>query len=27
VRDQLAKLRTQVFGAGADGDHLLPPSA
>ncbi|GAA7755313.1 MULTISPECIES: excinuclease ABC subunit UvrB [Cupriavidus] len=27
VRDQLAKLRTQVFGAGAEGDHLLPPSA
>ncbi|WP_454763533.1 excinuclease ABC subunit UvrB [Cupriavidus campinensis] len=27
VRDQLAKLRAQVFGAGADGDHLLPPSA
>ncbi|ABF07905.1 excinuclease ABC subunit UvrB [Cupriavidus metallidurans] len=27
VRDQLAKLRSQVFGAGAEGDHLLPPSA
>jgi len=27
VRDQLAKLRTQIFGAAADGDHLLPPSA
>ncbi|MGO4302661.1 excinuclease ABC subunit UvrB [Cupriavidus sp. RAF12] len=26
VRDQLAKLRAQVFGAAADGDHLLPPS-
>ena len=25
VRDQLAKLRTQVFGGAADGDHLLPP--
>ncbi|GJG93180.1 excinuclease ABC subunit UvrB [Cupriavidus pauculus] len=27
VRDQLAKLRAQVFGAGAEGDHLLPPSS
>jgi len=27
VRDQLAKLRTQIFGAAADGDHLAPPSA
>ena len=26
VRDQLANLRAQVFGAGAEGDHLLPPS-
>jgi len=27
VRDSLAKLRAQVFGAAADGDHLLPPSS
>jgi len=27
VRDQLAKLRMQIFGAAADGDHLMPPSA
>nr|WP_315598036.1 excinuclease ABC subunit UvrB [uncultured Cupriavidus sp.] len=27
VRDQLAKLRAQVFGASAEGDHLLPPSS
>ncbi|MEN7531220.1 MULTISPECIES: excinuclease ABC subunit UvrB [unclassified Cupriavidus] len=27
VRDSLAKLRAQVFGGAADGDHLLPPSS
>lgn len=27
VRDQLSKLRAQVFGGAADGDHLLPPSS
>ncbi|RZT42590.1 excinuclease ABC subunit UvrB [Cupriavidus agavae] len=27
VRDKLAKLRAQVFGGSADGDHLLPPSS
>ncbi|GAB7546495.1 MULTISPECIES: excinuclease ABC subunit UvrB [unclassified Cupriavidus] len=27
VRDQLAKLKRQIFGASGDGEHLPPPAA